>query len=361
MRNLLSFIVISLVVISQTYSQSSYLYKQPQQLNDGWSTKNFLSQNIDSTRFYELFSQLKKGGHKIHSVLLVKDNQLMVEEYFGDYHVAKTHDLRSTSKSIRALLMGIAVEKGFVDDINDPFTKYLPNLRPKKNQDPRKDQITIKHLMTMSSGLDCNDWDRKSKGQEDRVYKKKDWLQYTMDLPMINEPGTVATYCSMGAILTAEIIDKTSGMPIDQFAEKYLFEPLGISHVEWNHTSKKKVIDSGKRLYMKPRDMAKIGQLILNKGTWNGQQIVSPEWIQEATAPKTKITGIDYGYFWWNIPMQGKNGMILSKTATGNGGQYIMVFPSMNLVAVFTGGAYNSPEDKIPFTMMNKVLLPLFN
>ncbi len=361
MKKLLSLIIISVFVISQSYAQSSYQYKKPQQLNDGWSTENFLAQNIDSTKFYQLFSQLKKGGHKIHSILLVKDNQLMVEEYFGDYHVAKTHDLRSTSKSIRALLMGIAVEKGFVDNINDPFTKYLPNLRPEKNLDPRKDQISIKHLMTMSSGLDCNDWDRKSKGQEDRVYKKNDWLQYTMDLPMINEPGTVSTYCSMGAILTAEIIGKTSGMSIDQFAEKYLFEPLGITQVEWNHTSKKKVIDSGKRLYMKPRDIAKIGQLILNKGKWNGQQIVSPEWIQEATTPKTKITGIDYGYFWWNIPMKGKNGMILSKTATGNGGQYIMVFPSMNLVAVFTGGAYNSPEDKIPFAIMNNVLLPSFH
>jgi len=358
MKNLFLLFVFLSFSVAHIYGQYSYVYKQPQQRNDGWSTQNLLSQNIDSTRLYQLFSQLKGGEHKIHSILLIKDNQLVVEEYFGGYDVNKTHDLRSTSKSIRALLMGIALERGFVDDINDPISKYLPNLNAKKNQDVRKSKITIKHLLTMSTGLDCNDWDKRSKGQEDRVYKKNNWLQYTIDLPMIHDPGTVSTYCSMGAILAAEVISQASEMSIDQFAEKYLFEPLGISKVAWNHTSKKKVIDSGKRLYMTPRDMAKIGQLILNKGNWKGRQIVSSAWIEEATTPKTKITGIDYGYFWWNLPMQGKKGLIQSKTATGNGGQYILVFPDSNLVAVFTGGAYNLPEDKLPFTIMNKVFLP---
>jgi CubicO group peptidase (beta-lactamase class C family) len=360
MKNrLFTFILLCFIVV-QNYAQSPYLYKQPQQLNDGWNTQNFLSKGIDSTRLYQLFSQLKDGKHKVHSILLVKDNELIVEEYYDEYDAAKIHDLRSTSKSIRALLMGIAIDKDFVEDVNDPFTKYLPNLRPKKNLDPKKDQITIKHLLTMSSGLDCNDWDKKSQGQEDRVYKKKDWLQYTVDLPLINEPGTVSNYCSMGSILVAEIISQSSGMTIDQFAAKYLFEPLGIKDVEWGHTSKKKVIDSGKRLYMKPRDMAKIGQLILNKGNWNGRQVIPAVWIEEATTPKTKLSGTDYGYLWWNIPMQGKDGMILSKTATGNGGQYIMIFPNKNLVAVFTGGAYNSPDAQLPFMIMNKVFLPYF-
>lgn len=360
MKNrLFTFLLLSCIIV-QNYAQSPYLYKKPEQLNDGWNTGNFLSQNIDSTRLYQLFSQLKGGEHKVHSIVLVKDNELMVEEYFGGYDATKIHDLRSTTKSIRALLMGIAIEKGFVDDINDPFIKYLPNLRAKKNLDPKKNQITIKHLLTMSSGLDCNDWDKKSKGQEDRVYKKKDWLQYTLDLPLINEPGTVSNYCSMGSILVAEIISQSSRMSLSEFAEKYLFEPLGISGVEWGHTSQKKVIDSGKRLYMKPRDLAKIGLLVLNKGNWNDRQIIPAKWIQEATTPQTKIGGTAYGYFWWNIPMQGKNGTILSKTATGNGGQYVMVFPSKNLVAVFTGGAYNSSESQLPFMIVNKVFLPYF-
>jgi len=121
----------------------------------------------------------------------------------------------------------------------------------------------------MSTGLDCND--KKSLGQEDRIYKKQDWLQYAIDLPMVNEPGEVSNYCSIGTVMIAEIISQASGMSIDKFAEHYLFNPLGITNVSWGHTSKKDVIPSSKRLYMTSRDMAKIGQLInysKNKNKW---------------------------------------------------------------------------------------------
>lgn len=159
---------------------------------------------------------------------------------------------------------------------------------------------------------------------------------------MVNQPGTVSNYCSMGAVLIAEIISQATGMTIDKFAEQYLFSPLGVTNVSWGHTSNKEIIPSGKRLYMTSRDMAKIGQLILNQGKWDQKQIVSEKWIEESTTPKTKITGIDYVYFWWNIPFLINEKVVFSRTATGNGGQYIMVIPDINLVAVFTGGAYNS-------------------
>lgn len=178
---------------------------------------------------------------------------------------------------------------------------------------------------------------------------------------MINEPGTVSNYCSMGAILVAEIINQASGMTVDKFAEQYLFHRLGITNVSWGHTSSKEVIPSSKRLYMTSRDMAKIGQLMLNHGKWNEKQIVSEKWVEESTTPKTKITGIDYGYLWWNIPFKVKEKMIVAKAATGNGGQYIMVFPELDIVTVFTGGAYNSAEDKLPFAIMNRVFLPTFS
>ena len=135
---------------------------------------------------------------------------------------------------------------------------------------------------------------------------------------------------------------------------------IGIENISWGHNSDKKVIASGKRLYMTPRDMAKIGKLILNKGQWDDTQVVSKTWIEEATTPKTKITGIDYGYLWWNIPFKVNEKTMISKTATGNGGQYIMVFLELDMVAVFTGGAYNSQEDKLPFAIMKDVFLPTF-
>ena len=340
------------------WSQDLYEYHQPNSLNDGWKVSHLDSVGIEQTRFHQLFNQLMTGDHQLHSMLIIKNNALVLEEYFNEYDATKPHDLRSVTKSIRSLLLGIAIDKGYIDSIDDPISKYLKSPIPRKNLDQRKDDITIKHLITMSTGLDCNDWDKRSKGQEDAVYRKKDWLQFTLDLPMINDPGTVSTYCSMGVVIMAEIVSRASGMTISEFAKKFLFDPLDINNIEWNHTSNKQVISSAKRLYMTSRDLAKIGQLILNQGQWNGHQIVSSQWIQESTSPKTKITGMDYGYLWWNIPFPAQNKTIVSKTATGNGGQYIMVFPELDLVAIFTGGAYNSQEDKLPFAIVKDVVIP---
>ena len=361
MRKTVALSLLSICIHVLCYGQSVYEYKQPKKLDDGWTTNTLSSQNVDSILVYKFFNQLKQHKHKLHSVLLVKNNQLILEEYFYKQTVNTPHDLRSTTKSIRSLLLGIAIDKGFIKSIHDPISKYLKNNLPQKNIDPRKEKITIENLLTMSSGLDCNDWDKKSKGQEDKVYRKKDWLQYTLNLPMVNAPGEVANYCSMGAILIAEIIAQASGLPINEFANKYLFKPLAIYNLYWGHTSSKEVISSAKRLYMIPRDLAKIGQLLINKGYFNGKQVVSEKWIKTSTTPKTKITGIDYGYFWWNIPFKVNEKTIISKTATGNGGQYIMVIPEMNIVAIFTGSAYNSSEDKLPFAIMKDVFLSAIN
>jgi len=348
------------ILFISAFSYGQYTYSQPEEREDGWETADIRSQGLDTARIYQLFSQLKQGEHKLHSVIVVKNDQILLEEYFNGHTIDQQHDLRSATKSIRSILLGIAVDKGFIESVDDPISKYLKTHVPKKNLDERKQQITIKHLLTMSSGLDCNDWDKQSKGQEDKVYKKGDWLQYTLDLPMVNDPGEVSNYCSMGVVLLAEIISQASGMSIDQFAEEYLFKPLNISNVSWGHTSKKEVLPSGKRLYMTPRDMAKIGQLILNKGKWNGKQIVSEEWLEESTMATTKISGVDYAYLWWNIPFKQNEKTISSIVATGNGGQYILILPELDLVAVFTGGAYNSQEDKLAFAIVKDIFLPTF-
>jgi len=318
-----------------------------------------LSQQIDTTLLYKGFQQLANVDHKIHSVLIIKNEHLVFEEYYQDYSYDIVHDLRSVNKSIKSILMGIAIDKGFIESEDDLIFKYLKTPVPQKNLDPRKDNITIKHLLTMSMGLDCNDWDKKSKGQEDRVYKKKDWLQYTLDLPMDREPGKTALYCSMGTVLAAEIIAQASGMSLDAFTKRYLFDPLGISNIQRGHTTTdKEIISSGKRLYMTPRDMAKIGKLILQKGLWEGQQIVSESWITTSTSIHTQITGIDYGYLWWQFPFIHQGKRTNATLATGNGGQYIMIFPEQDMVIVFTGGAYNSQEDKLPFKIVSDLIIP---
>ena len=340
--------------------QHDYRYALPPVLNDGWETADLRATPTDTTRLYQLLSQLHLGPNKMHSMLIVKDGQLVVEEYFNESHLADSHDLRSVTKSFRSLLMGIALDQGFIESIDDPIFKYLPHLSPGKHPDSRKQQITIRHLLTMASGLDCNDWDKKSAGQEDKVHKKKDWLQFTIDLPMLHDPGAVSSYCSMGTVLVAEIISQASGMPIDRFAAQYLFEPLGITQHRWGHTSNKAVIPAAKRLYMTSRDLAKIGKLIMDNGVWYGSQIVSKSWLTESTSMKTQLAGRAYGYLWWHIPIPHQGKTYLPITAMGNGGQYLFLLPDLQLMVVFTGGAYNSPDDKLPFAIMQKVVLPIF-
>jgi CubicO group peptidase (beta-lactamase class C family) len=359
-KNLLT--VLGLLFIAYfAAGQSVYRYTVPPRMADGWETENLLTKVGDTTLLFSFFNKMMNENHQVHSILLVKDGKLALEKYFGAYDANKTHDLRSATKSIRSVLVGIAIDKGFIESVDDPISKYLKDLQPAKNVDPRKTQITIRHLLTMSTGLDCNDWDKSSKGQEDKVYKKKDWLQYTLDLPMVRDPGDSALYCSMGVVLAAEVVSQASGMSIDAFAEKYLFTPLGIENAEWGHTTTgRDIIPSGKRLYMTSRDFAKIGQLVLNNGAWDGQQIVSADWIQQATTRQVNLVGLDYGFLWWCIPFQIGNESVKQPLATGNGGQYLMLFPELKLLAVFTGGAYNSDDDKFPFAIMNRVMLPLF-
>ncbi len=360
MKKIITLIIVTFFTSEFCYGQNSYLYSKPKELKDGWNTNDLKSLNINPILVNKMFSQLKNRKNKIQSVLLVENGQIIIEEYLNGQTQEQKHDLRSVTKNIRSILLGIAIDKGFIANVNDPITKYLKKPKAKKNRDKRKGKIKIKHLLTMSSGLDCNDWDKKSKGQEDKIYKKRNWLQYAIDLPMDNEPGTVSYYCSIGTVMIAEIISQASGMTIDEFAKQYLFNPLGIHNVSWGHTSKKRVIQSAKRLYMTSRDMAKIGQLILNKGQWNAQQIVSKKWIEESTSIKTKVAKIDYGYLWWTIPFKVNEKTFISKVATGNGGQYIFIFPELDIVAVFTGSAYNSQEDMLPFNALNDILLPTF-
>ena len=297
--------------------------------------------------------------HQLHSMLLFRSDQLVFEEYFNGYDVNRPHDLRSVTKSISAILLGIAIDQGFIESVNDPISKYLDFSEENKNFDPRKTQITIKHLITMSSGLDCNDWDKRSKGQEDKVYKKKDLITYTMNLPLINDPGSQSYYCTMGVVLTKEIIQRASGMPLDVFAKKYLFEPLGIRDYSWGYTAdNREVIPAAKRLYMKPRDLAKIGLLVKNKGKWNKKSIVPESWIRELATPQTKITGLAYGYLWWKFPLGSAAKSYEALVATGNGGQYIIIIEELDFIAIFTGGAYNSEKDKLPFSIVNQVLIP---
>ena len=339
-------------------AQSAYDYQIPIAMGDGWTVSHLTDQSVDPVPIQRfLLSIPANKNHNLHSLLLVKDDHLILEHYFEDNHATTQHDLRSVTKSITSLLLGIAVDKDFIKSIDDPILKYLPAYKILKNDDPEKQNITIRHLITMSSGLECNDWDKKSKGQEDKMYKKKDWVKFILDLPMSTNPGDTSLYCTGGVVVLGEIISYASGQNLDAFAHTNLFEPLGISNYKWSYIKKSDKVDSGGHLYMTPRDMAKIGQLILNKGVWKNKRIVSAGWIDESTRIHTHISHVNYGFLWWRIPFSMGQYKIESICATGNGGQYIIIVPELNLVSVFTGGNYNSEKSQIPLAIFQKVIL----
>ncbi len=348
------------MLMASGYGQS-YSYARPETRADGWETRSLQEMGLDTILIDTLFTQLFQQKHKIHSTLVIKEGKIVVEEYFNGNTRESRYDIRSATKSVISLLVGIALDKGFIASVDDPMNIYLKDKVPEKNKSADKENISIRHLLTMSSGLECNDWNKKSRGQEDKVFRKRDWIQYTLDLPMVDSPGKTTSYCSMGTVLAAEIVSKASGFPIDVFAEKYLFQPLGITNVNWGHTTTgKPIVPSAKRLYMTSRDMAKIGQLVAKGGIWNGKTVISKEWIAKATMSQTKLSNLEYGFLWWKIPFSMNGKKIHGTVATGNGGQYIMIFEDWDLVVVFTGGAYNSEQDKVPFAITNNIFLPVF-
>ncbi len=352
------FLLILLLISGRLLAQQPYKYEKPTELEDNWQVGNLKDEGMDLAPYEQFLTALNAQEHKMHSMLLIKNGKLVMEEYFNGFDHETRQDMRSVTKSVISLLVGIAIEKGHIGSVDDPVAKYLYEFRTAAEDEPRKRMITIEHLLTMSSGMDCNDWDKKSAGQEDKLYKKRNWYDFMADLPMLRDPGSESYYCTGGVMLLTRILELTSGFDWRSQANEYIFNPMGITDVEYDHTSNKKMPSASHRLYMRPRDVAKLGQLVLKWGQWDRKQLVPASWIEQISFRKTQISGLDYSYLWWKLPFEKDSKKVDATCATGNGGQYILIFPEYDLVAVFTGGAYNSQEDKLPFAIVNKVILP---
>lgn len=334
-----------------------YKYVVPEQLEDGLAVSSLESAGISPAYLEELTNQINVDTYKnIHGLIIVKNNQLVYENYFHGYERTRLHNLYSASKSVNSALIGIAHDKGLIKDLDQKVVAYFPEYLPLANADPRKQEITIKHLLTMSSGLECNDWNSNSRGQEEKAYKEDDVVKFTLDLPMVSNSGKNATYCSGGVIMLANIISKVAGEPHATFADRNLLAPLGITHYKWGFREKRQ--DRPDQIFLEPRDMAKFGMLFLNGGKWQGKQIISEEWVNASTQKQINLQGFDYGYLWWRHTFKLNSQSIETFSAQGNGGQFIFVFPSLQMIAVMTGGNINSPLTSQPFDILAKYILP---
>jgi CubicO group peptidase (beta-lactamase class C family) len=252
------------------------------------------------------------------------------------YHGTDLHTMQSVSKTTSSVILGIAITRGdFKASLDTPLLKYFDEAKV-KNVDERKRRITLRHVLTMSTGLDWNEevaYDD-PKNDADLMEATDDWVQYVIDRPMAQEPGKVFNYSSGVSELLAYIFQKETGQDIEKYGEKYLFTPLGMDHY-WKR-SPMGVVDTEGGLFLRTTDLAKIGYLYLHDGMWNGQQIVSKEWVKQSLSPFIEAEeGFKYGYKWWLLPRTDRQGYVWM--ARGFGGQRLMVFPEEDLIVVFTG------------------------
>ena len=250
------------------------------------------------------------------------------------YHGTDLHSMQSVSKTVTSVILGVAMLRGdFKSSVDTPILHYF-DLAKVKNGDDRKRRITLKHILTMTTGLSWNEELAYDDPRNDASIMEAldDWVQYVIDRPMAGEPGKIFNYSSGNTELLAHIFQKETGQDIDSYGEKYLFAPLGMKH-HWKRTYLG-VVDTEGGLFLNGGDLAKIGYLYLHDGMWDGKQIVSKEWIQQSLTPFIDAEeNYKYGYKWWLYPLNGK----FVWMARGFGGQELMVFPEQNLIAVFTG------------------------
>jgi len=347
--------------------QPANTHPKPEQTNDGWQTASLDDVGLNAKILSELVEDIHRNKYQnVHSILIVKDGKLVFEEYFSgytwdyngdqfrgeltDFGIDTIHNLASVTKSFTSALVGIAMDQGSIKGVDEKMFDFFPEYS--HLNDERKDRITLEHLLTMTSGLEWNGMElplSNTRNDLIQLFIVSDPIEYILAKPVVDEPGTKWYYNGGGTNLLGEVIRETTGLRMDDFAKEYLFAPLGITNYEWDHINPDMIHASG-NLKLRPRDMAKLGYLFLNGGTWKGERIVSEEWIEESTKGRVSPLWADgYGYQWWLRTYHSNSTSVDSFYADGWGGQRIAVFPGLDMVVVFTGGNYvgEVPADDI--------------
>jgi CubicO group peptidase (beta-lactamase class C family) len=327
--------------------------------------------------------RIYQGKYKeVHSMLIFKDGKLVFEEYYeghkykwdGVNHHGELvtwdrdmlHNLMSANKSITSACIGIAIDEGFIGNVNQSIFDYLPEHQHLKKDG--KESITIEHLLTMTAGLEWEEWSAPYSTTANPAvgiwFSEEDPITYILDMPLIDEPGTNYNYSTGNTIVLGEIIRHATNMDVNEFYKTYLFEPLAVYSSLWPEIFDNGVY--GNSIAITPRAAAKFGVTFLNGGVWNGTRIISEEWVDKSATPFPGNTGIDipdepsgelgYSYTWWTKRYSHSGGEINMYSASGWGGQHIMVLPGVNMVVVFTGGNYVSFRP--PFQILERFILP---
>jgi len=313
---LLAIVLISRVRKPEQVSTQTYWPTQ------GWRTSTPEEQGFDSGKLAEGLQAIQEKNIRIESLLIIRNGYVVLDAYFYPYDGTFPHDLASVTKSVMTTLIGIAADQGKIQ-LDQPMVSFFPN-RTIANLDARKEQVTVRHLAGMVNGFQsgCMADDEKTL---DAMRASADWVQSALDRKMVREPGVRFCYDSPGMHLLSAILQEATGMTALDFARQNLFEPLGISEAIWEPDPQGHTHGWGD-LHLKPRDAAKLGYLWLNRGVWEGKQIVSASWVEDSVTAHSHTGEDDYGYGWWVSED--------SYYALGRGGQHIKVYPSLKAILV---------------------------
>lgn len=346
-------IVLVLLWIFVLRPVSSRTGPMPATLNDGWVVDTKTDDSFDTEALHKSIEASFDGPFNIHSVIVERHGKLVAEYYQGgrdrsiyalisarhSFSPTETHDVRSIGKSITSLLFGIAQQGGLIGSTSTPVLDFYPEL--KDIATPEKKRITLEDVLNMSNGLRWQEGESFFNDELNLMWKK-DIPRYVLGHELSKTPGTNFNYNGGGTALLADIITRNSHQSLNEYARDNLFQPLGIHDWEWvTDLHGRPMSFSGLR--MRPRDLAKIGRLLLNKGRWNHKQIVPETWIETSLTPKfsTGVGDFKYGHQWWagTVEWQGKE--IPWHAGFGNGGQRLFIVPDLDIVVVTTAGAYD--------------------
>lgn len=345
-------------------SAGPFLYRAPQTGNDGWRVRHANVAGFDEAALRQAVQRIVDADpfsgrpQLIHSLQVARQGRLVLDEYFFGFDEGQPHDIRSAGKTFASTLIGAAMQEG---KSISPGTRIYPLLAaqgPFANPDPRKNAITLAHLMTHTSGLDCNDNDEASRGNEGAMQSQSEqtnWRRFALDLPLAHDPGARYAYCTAGMNLVGAALGQITGETVPELFDRLIAKPMQFGLYHWNLAPDGEGYLGG-GAYMRPRDLLKLGQVFLDGGVWNGRRIVSAAWVRDATRAHVAInettTGMsketfasvatygEDGYAWHRYGVRVGEKRVDAYEANGNGGQFLVVVPEYDLVVVITGGNY---------------------
>jgi CubicO group peptidase (beta-lactamase class C family) len=322
--------------------------------NDGWVVATPQSAGLSAEPLAAMEKAIRDGEFKkIGSVLIAHHGKLVYEGYF-DGGASTLRDTRSATKSLTDMLVGIAIWEKKLSGVDARVLALLPERAQKmQNPDPRKEKITIEDFLTMSSPLECDDWNDASRGNEERMYLVEDWAQFIFDLPVRGrmhlgekvEPPPYRryfSYCTGGVFTLSEVLEKATGMHTDRYAQEKLFGPLGITDATWVY-SPMNVPQTGGGLRLTSRELLKLAELYRAGGVWNSKRILDEAWVKTSTQPHAQIDAdAEYGYLWWLKTFKSSGKSYPAFFMSGNGGNKVLVVPELEMSVVLTSTNFNT-------------------